>query len=38
MNIVVELITQAYTEDYRVFTSRITDEKVYEIYWHAYMK
>ena len=38
MNNLVELIIQAYTEEYRVFMNRITDEKIYEIYWYGYMK
>ena len=32
MNNLVEAIIQAYTEDYRVFMSRLNDETIYEIY------
>ena len=38
MNNLVELIIQAYTREYRLFMRRITDDKIYEIYWYGYMK
>jgi hypothetical protein len=38
MNIVVELIILVYTEENLSFLSQVTGEKIYEMYWHGYMK